>query len=79
MKCHYLNLNPYITPMFPEVPEFYLDLRRTDWVPMPELEPKVDVKWGYAKMAVLPLEAFKEGDPPPEDPGYYYPPGVVER
>jgi hypothetical protein len=28
-------------------------------------------------MAALPLEAFKEGDPPVDDPAYFYPPGVV--
>ncbi len=79
-KCFYLDLPADTTATFPEYPEFYLDRSTGDWVPMPEPYPKVDVVWGYPRMAHLPLEAFTPDDPPFSpalDPAYVYPPGVV--
>ncbi len=76
-KCYFLRLDASTTPMFEEYPEFYFDIYAGQWVPMPEKYPEVEVTWGYPAMANLPLEAFKEGDPPFPDPAYFYPPGVV--
>ncbi len=78
-KCAYLRLEPNLTPLFPQHPEYYFDDMTGQWTPMPEPNPKVDMgdKWEFPRMAALPLEAFKEGDPPPPDPAFFYPPGVV--
>ncbi len=80
-KCYYLGMDAAITPMFEQYPEFYLDPNTGEWMPMPEKYPLVDVSWGYAGMASLPLRAFNpETDPPMSpylDPAFFYPPGVV--
>ena len=55
-KCYYLRLDPVITPMFPQYPNFYFDPASSQWHQMPEAYPKVDNDWGYSKMALLPLE-----------------------
>ena len=79
-KCYYLRLDPTVTPMFPEIPEFYFDPTVGTWYQMPELPPQVDVwgKLGFPHMARLPSEAFRETDSPLPDPTYIYPPGVVK-
>ena len=79
-KCYYLRLDPAITPMFPEIPEFYFDPTVGTWYQMPELPPQVDVwgKLGFPHMARLPKEAFRETDSPLPDPTLIYPPGVVK-
>ena len=76
-KCYYLRLDPALTPMFAQYPEFYFDDMAGQWIPMPEPYPEIEVNWGYAGMAHLPLEAFQIIDPPLPDPAYVYPPGVV--
>lgn len=76
-KCYYLRLNAALTPMFPQYPEYFLD-HTGQWAAMPPPYPEVEVTWGYATMAHLPLEAFSDRDPPLPNPSYYYPPGVVE-
>eukprot|EP00095_Tigriopus_kingsejongensis_P009226 maker-scaffold851_size88925-snap-gene-0.19 protein:Tk09226 transcript:maker-scaffold851_size88925-snap-gene-0.19-mRNA-1 annotation:"hypothetical protein D910_01074" len=76
-KCYYLHLDASLTPMFPQYPEYFLD-DTGQWSPMPAPFPEVEVTWGYAKMALLPLDAFLEEDPPLPNPSFYYPPGVVE-
>jgi len=79
-KCYYLRLDPTITPMFPEIPEFYFDPTVGTWYQMPELPPQVDVwgKLGFPHMALLPKEAYRETDSPLPDPTLIYPPGVVK-
>ena len=79
-KCYYLRLDPSITPMFPEIPEFYFDPTVGTWYQMPELPPQVDVwgKLGFPHMARLPKEAYRETDSPLPDPTLIYPPGVVK-
>ena len=79
-KCYYLRLDPGITPMFPEIPEFYFDPTVGTWYQMPELPSQVDVwgKLGFPHMACLPSEAFRETDSPLPDPALIYPPGVVK-
>ena len=79
-KCYYLRLDPAITPMFPEIPEFYFDPTVGTWYQMPELPPQVDVwgKLGFPHMARLPKEAYRETDSPLPDPTLIYPPGVVK-
>ena len=76
-KCYYLRLDPAVTPIFPQYPEYFLD-SNGQWAPMPPAYPEIEMSWGYAKMAHLPLEAFREDDPELPNPSYYYPPGVVE-
>ena len=79
-KCYYLRLDPSITPMFPEIPEFYFDPTVGTWYQMPELPPQVDVwgKLGFPHMALLPKEAYRETDSPLPDPTLIYPAGVVK-
>lgn len=76
-KCYYLRLDPALTPIFPQYPEYFLD-SNGQWAPMPPAYPEIEMSWGYAKMAHLPLEAFRDDDPELPNPSYYYPPGVVE-
>lgn len=76
-KCYYLRLDPSVTPLFPQYPEYYFEHMTGEWTQMPDPAPQVKVSWQFPQMASLPLDAFKEDDPPLEDPAYYYPPGVV--
>ncbi len=55
-KCYYLRLDPAITPMFPQNPDFFFDPNTSQWHQMPEAYPKIDADWGYAGMALLPHE-----------------------
>jgi hypothetical protein len=55
-KCYYLKLDPTVTPMFPQNPDFYFDPSSSQWHQMPEAYPLVDVNWGYPGMAHLPLK-----------------------
>ena len=55
-KCYYLKLDPAITPMFPQYPEFFFDPASSQWHQMPPAYPEIEVDWGYPAMAVLPLK-----------------------
>jgi len=55
-KCYYLKLDPAITPMFPQYPEFFFDPASSQWHQMPQAYPEIDVDWGYPGMALLPLK-----------------------
>ena len=55
-KCYYLKLDPAITPMFPQYPEFFFDPASSQWHQMPPAYPEIEVDWGYPAMAALPLK-----------------------
>ena len=71
--CKLLSLDPANTPLLPKYPEFYLSAGK--WIPMPPPPLSVDPAWTTPKMAALPPEAFKSGDPPLPNPRFVYPPG----
>lgn len=72
--CRLLGMDPSITPMLSNYPEFYLSAGK--WIPMPPPPLPIDPSWTTPLMAALPPEAFKPGDPPLPHPRSIYPPGV---
>ena len=71
--CKLLSMDPANTPLLPKYPEFYLSAGK--WIPMPPPPLTLDPTWTTPKMAALPAEAFRAGDPPLPNPRFIYPPG----
>ena len=82
-KCKYLCLDPDVTPLFPQFPEYFYNPEFREWYPLPDFNeegaqnlPKFHPN-NYPRMANMPVEAFRETDEPIPDPAQIYPPGLV--
>ena len=82
-KCKYLCLDPAVTPLFPQFPEYFYNPEVGQWFKLPLFEdsarsdalPSFHPR-NYPRMGNMPYEAFRDTDDPLPEPNKIYPPGT---